>query len=428
MKTRTLLYIRIGAILGVLCLALALFAACGGQPSYANSTSTEGLVFSDNGDGSLTVTGYEGTEPAVTIDTFGGKPIRTIAHGAFSENETVTSVSLGQSVEQIESAAFANCPNLAALNTMSSSLICIGDAAFLGCDLLTTVSLPATVESIGVDAFLGCNALSKLSFGGNGVEWTRIKVGANNDILDGIVILADGKAFEGFYLSGDCTSTIEWLLDTEGNLTVVGEGAIPDYGIAAAPWYEFADSIKTVTVSGEIDIVGKNAFGGCTTLVSATLAESVRLVDDSAFYGCINLEQVTLPNNLRRIGAGAFYGCERLASVSIPDSVTHVGGGAFMNCTRLGEIHLGGGITAIAQWTFSGCETLVAIDLPASVTEIGVGAFYGCIRLAEITLGGSDFAVEKNAFANCPALSTVTVRGGEWTIANGNNDFITAVK
>lgn len=388
MKKRTDLYIRSALLPGVLCLILVTLIACGGNRSQTPAnTSTEGLLFSENGDGTLTVTGYEGTESAVIIDLYDGKEIREIATGAFSGNDTVIAVTLGMNVTRIGVASFADCASLTEVNATHSALTRIGNAAFLGCDALASVSLPATVESIGVDAFLGCDALVALSFDGDGMAWTRVKVGAHNDVLDGIVTLQNGEIFSGAFLTGECTSTVTWLLDDDGNLILTGEGHVPDYGYAEAPWYDFADKIRTVTVDGGIDIVGKNAFGGCTALTSVTLAESVRLIDDSTFYGCVSLEQVALPTNLRRIGSGAFYGCAALTAITVPDSVTHIGGGAFMNCSRLAEVTLGKGITSLEQWTFSGCERLTKITVTAEITEIGKGAFYGCP--AELTPSGN---------------------------------------
>lgn len=431
MKTTIRTCIRVVTLLGILCLTVALFVSCGGDfesPETTGSPSTAGLVFSENADGTLSVTGYIGAEADVVIDIHEGKTVTEVAASAFLGNKTVKSVTLGAGVKTIGVAAFADCTALASMDAASSSLTRIANAAFLGCDALVSVSLPSTLGSIGVDAFLACDALTTLAFDGDGAAWTRVSIGAHNDVLNDIVMLANGEKFEGAFLSGDCSATVKWLMDAEGNLTVTGKGHMPDYDYQGAPWFEFADSIKTVLVDDGIDIVGKNAFSGCTELVSVTFAESVRLIDDSAFYGCVNLSEVTLPQNLRRIGAGAFYGCEHLRAVVIPDSVTHIGGGAFMNCMRLAEVTLGGGITAVEQWTFSGCERLMRIEIPEGVTEIGVGAFYGCTHLSAVTLGGASMSVGKNAFRGCDNLSAVIFRGGEWTVDDSNTDFITAIQ
>ena len=419
-----------GVLVAVLiCLTAVLLVSCGEWGgSHPATSSTDGLIYEEKADGTLAVIGYEGEDTAIVIDLYKGLAVTSVGVNAFAGNENITSVSLGAHVSKIDVAAFAGCTGLAAFDASASVVDRIGNAAFLGCDALASVSLPVTVTSIGVDAFLGCDALATLAFGGDAMEWTRVRVGAHNECIENIVTLANGETFDGAFISGDCTELIKWLLDGEGNLTVTGEGHIPDYGIGAAPWAELADKIKTVTVDEGIDVVGKNAFGGLTALTSVTLADSVRLISDSAFYGCTALVEVKLPSNLRRIGSGAFYGCDHLGAVVIPDTVTMVGGGAFMNCTRLATVTLSASMTSLEQWTFSGCERLMTVELPASITSVGVGAFYGCIQLSEITLGGAGLAIEKNAFAGCSSLATAVIRGGEWTAADGNNDFVTAVK
>ena len=255
----------------------------------------------------------------------------------------------------------------------------VGNAAFLGCSALSLVSLPLSLTSIGVDAFLGCDSLDVLAFGGGGMDWTRVKVGAHNEALDGIVTLADGTRFDGAFVTGSCTETIQFVLDAEGHLLLTGEGSIPDYTyLEQAPWSDFSDRIRKVTVEGNIDVVGKFAFGRCTNLEEVVLGDSVRLIEDSAFYECYRMTTVTFPANLRRIGSGAFYGCASLSRAVLPDSVTHVGRGAFMNCISLSEVTLGTGITSVEAWTFSGCESLFTITAAAPVNEVGVGAFNGC--------------------------------------------------
>lgn len=421
--------IRVPLIAVLLCLAAVLLISCGEWGgSHPATSSTDGLIYEENADGTLTVIGYEGEATDIVIDLYEGKEIASVGVNAFSGNQNITSVTLGASVSKIDVAAFAGCTYLTEVNAAASKVERIANAAFLGCDALTAVSLPDTVANIGVDAFLGCDALFTLSFGGDAMAWTRVHIGAHNESIEGIVTLANGETFDGAFVSGECTSLVKWLLDDEGNLTVTGEGHIPDYGMGKAPWSALSDTIKTVTVADGIDVVGKNAFGGLTALTSVTFAESVRLISDSAFYGCTALTEVNLPSNLRRIGSGAFYGCASLGSIAIPDTVTMVGGGAFMNCSRLLSVILSASMTTLEQWTFSGCERLMTVELPASITSVGVGAFYGCIQLSEVTLGGGALAIEKNAFANCPSLATATIRGGEWTAADGNNDFITAVK
>ena len=137
------------SLAALLCLLLAVVPSCGGATSQ--STSTEGLVFHTNADGSLSVIGYEGEETDVIIDTHAGLPIREIGVSAFAESN-VTSVTLGASVTAVEVAAFAACESLTEVNAASSALTTVGNAAFLGCSALSLVSLPLSLTSTALRA------------------------------------------------------------------------------------------------------------------------------------------------------------------------------------------------------------------------------------------------------------------------------------
>lgn len=427
---------RIAFFAGLFCLVCLLVTACGAGeaetdapvPSDVTGTPTEGLLYAEKKDGTLSVVGYEGTDPDVTVGAHEGKTVSEIAMGAFSSNKTVRSVTLGAGVTKIGVAAFADCTELTAVHAEGSALLRVSNAAFLGCEKLARIALPATLEGIGVDAFLGCDALSEVAFDGDSLAWLRVEVGAHNETLRDVVTLAGGEAFEGALQAGTCSATVRWILDGDGVLTLTGKGHVPDYAYENAPWFPYAASVQAVIVEEGIDVVGKNAFAGCVNLTAVTLAESVRLIDDSAFYGCVALGEISLPNNLRRIGATAFYGCEHLRAVVIPHTVTHVGAAAFMNCVRLTDLTLSDGMTALSHWTFSGCGRLTAVSLPAGITEIGTGAFYGCEYLTDVTFLGTPTLIKKSAFGGCVRLTNASCADG-WAgvTVMENNDPLTAI-
>ena len=107
-----------------------------------------------------------------------------------------------------------------------------------------------------------------------------------------------------------------------------------------------------ITLSGDVTIIGVNAFYGREHLLSVSIPSSVTEIGEDAFDGCPNLTTVTFNKNLSTIGPGAFGGCEKLTNVTLPE-----------------------GLTTIADAAFQSCEAMASITIPASVTSIGASAF-----------------------------------------------------
>ena len=95
---------------------------------------------------------------------------------------------------------------------------------------------------------------------------------------------------------GKYNAKISWTLDTDGTLTITGNGYLDGYSgnissNSISPWC--GDSrIKTVVVSTGVKSVGAGAFLNCENLKTVVLPESLTRVYSSAFYGCGALQYV----------------------------------------------------------------------------------------------------------------------------------------
>ncbi len=132
---------------------------------------------------------------------------------------------------------------------------------------------------------------------------------------------------------------LTWILDSDGTLTISGEGTMPDYYVRPTeflpPWFEYRDDISSVIIGNDVSNIGDDAFFRCSNLTSITIGNSVTSIGRDAFSGCSSLISVTIPNSVTNIGYGAFYGCRNLTSVIIGSSVTNIGDAAFMECSGL---------------------------------------------------------------------------------------------
>ena len=189
---------------------------------------------------------------------------------------------------------------------------------------------------------------------------------------------------------GPCGEKHTWKF-TNGHLLIEGSGDMPNYTYlqydnGPTPWYDFRNSIKTVTIGDGITSIGSEAFCYCNNLTSISIPNSVTSLGDYAFYGCSNLKTITIPEGVTSIENSVFSYCTSLASIEVPEGVTSIGGGAFMGCSNLVSIAIPEGVTSIGRRAFYGCSSLVSIAIPEGVTSIGDRTFDDCNNLVSIAI------------------------------------------
>ena len=89
----------------------------------------------------------------------------TDCYGAFSDCTSLTSIEIPASVETIESTAFKRCTALTTVTFEKGSQLKIIELdTFRSCHSLTSIEIPASVETIGAAAFIYCTALTTVTF------------------------------------------------------------------------------------------------------------------------------------------------------------------------------------------------------------------------------------------------------------------------
>ena len=379
--------------------------------------------------------------PALAIDAIPQDSLKTvvitsgdsIGSSAFEYCDSLTSITIPNSVTSIGFEAFRNCASLTSIS-IPSSVRSIGYNAFYACDSLASITFKGSVASIGHNAFDGCDALEI-------VDIASIRGWAGIEFEDETANpLSNGSAL---YLSG------ELVLDL-----------VFPVGVATIKQYAFynCSSITSVTLTHNMRTIGNRAFDGCDKLVEVyngsqldimagsygygyvgyyamnittsstqswftdtddgyrfiydatndsgylvgyygdetelTLPDSFMAYNgekvteyeiyDSAFRGCRSLTSITIPDSVTSIGGAALEGCTSLTTVTIPDSVTSIGGSAFRDCTSLASVTIGNSVTSIGSAAFWGCTSLTSITIPDSMTSIGTNAFNDCTSLASV--------------------------------------------
>ena len=392
----------------------------------------------------------------------------------------------------------------------------IGNCAFKYCESLTSITIPDSVTSIGSDAFRGCTSLTTVTIG-NSV--TSIK---NYTFIDCVKLIevynlsslnitagSTGNGNVGYSAKVVHTSLNEesilenvndyifmtwedkyYLLGYVGNeskLTLPESYNGNNYEIYQYAFYN-RDDITKVIIPDSVTNVGDYAFYNCMNLTSITIPDSVISIGDNAF-GCTKLVEVynlsslsitagsrgngyvgyyakvvhtslneesilenvndyifmtwedkyylmgyigdknelTLPESYNgndyEIYKYAFYNRDDITKVIIPDSVTNVGDYAFENCSSLAYneydnvYYLGNEGNPYLVLIKAKTTVLISYTINENTKFIHSYAFQDC-SMTGVNIPYSVRSIGSGAFYNCTNLQTITISYGVTSIGD----------
>ena len=344
----------------------------------------------------------------------------------FAYCHSLTSITIGDGVTSIGNYAFSDCTSLTSI-TIPNSVTSIGEYAFAYCGSLTSVMIPDSVTSIGSSAFYGCSNLTIYCEAeakpiGWDADWNfydcPVVWGYNSTEPEEPEVPEEPEDPE--------TPTTPAIFTIEGN-TITG---LTEYGKTLTE-IEIPESIDGV----EINAIGDSAFANCLLFTSVTIGDRVTSIGYGAFTGCSYLSNVTIGKNVKNIGITAFALCNSLNEIVIPSSVTTLEG-AFYGCEGLSSIIVEQGnqnFTVIDGnlYTKDG-KTLIQyalkstnseFEIPNGVTGIGIGAFAFCKTLNEIIIPNSVTNIGRESFYKANNLQ-YNVEGELNYLGNEQNKYL----
>jgi hypothetical protein len=250
-------YIKKSSVLPVLVAVVAVLVACPSQAQFTYTTNN----------GTITITGYTGTNGEVTIPgQINSARVTAIGDNAFAGNTNLTSVVIPNSVASIGASAFDDCSSLTNA-IIGNSVASIGNDAFTGCTSLSSVTIPNSVTSIGVEAFSYCANL----------------VAINVDV------------------SSTSYSSVNGILFDKSQTAIVE--------------YPAGKLESSYAIPNSVVSIGTNAFNGNTNLARVTIPTSVTSIKNWAFVGCRSLTSITIHSSVTNIADNAFWYCYSLQGI-----------------------------------------------------------------------------------------------------------------
>ncbi|MBO7313867.1 MAG: leucine-rich repeat domain-containing protein, partial [Alistipes sp.] len=320
-------------------------------------------------------------------------------------------------VTEIGEDAFFNCDSITSV-TIPDSVKTIGEVAFAECNSLTSVTIPNSVATIGENAFGWCDSLEKFS-GKFASEDGRCL------IIDGALNSFAPAGVTEYTIPDSVTKINDYVFSELSNLTKVVIGVnVTTIGKHA---FDKCSNLTEVIIPNSVKSIGEYAFSECNSLTSVNIPDSVTTIEESAFRNSQNLKSVTIGNGLQTIEFSVFCGCSNLTSVTIGEGVTSIGEQAFCECTSLTSITIPDSVESIGWCAFAECSSLANVTIPNCVTEIGDWAFYLCSSLTNINIPDSVTTIGEGAFCDCSSLAGVTIGNGVTNIESWAFDYCSSL-
>ena len=120
--------------------------------------------------------GYEGDIiiPETVMSNRASFLVTSIGENAFFSCQSLTAITLPNSVKSIGMGSFTYCESLTSI-TIPDSVKVIANMAFYHCSSLTEITIPSSVKSLGHNAFSNCISLEAITYNGTRDKWKKVK-------------------------------------------------------------------------------------------------------------------------------------------------------------------------------------------------------------------------------------------------------------
>ncbi|MCD7713836.1 MAG: leucine-rich repeat domain-containing protein [Prevotella sp.] len=342
---------------------------------------------------------------------------------------SLTTINLPASVETVGDYAFNYCAYLTSISFNGTNLKTIGNHAFANCrnDSLTSISLPSSLETIGNNAFDSCQYVAQLNIPASvtciGDSAFHYCTGAESITFGGTEDQTSSLTSIGDYAFAECSNENLTTITLPNALETIGKHA-----------FDSIPNVATLTIPAKVTSIGDKAFANWTMLATLTYnavnCTTAGSASGPVFDGSDNFKKLTIGKDVEIIPTYLFNQCAALDTVVYnPTNCTSVTTDyeypTFKGCSSIANVTIGEGVTKVPDRLFDGYGT------PSKVTQDNDSETaaddetdetdpdnYGFANFKSLTLPSSLTSIGDYAFRLCTGLDTLNIQEGITTVGS----------
>ena len=343
-----------------------------GKNAFLSCTRLTSCIIPDS---TITEIPFEAFLKAGLIEFRVPEGVTYIEQRSFEQMPNLLRVHLANSVKSLTSWSFYNLPalqdpiyndslfvlmpdNYQGAYTIPSSIKVICNMAFYGCTKVTSLTIPEGVEQIeSLSLFFSLNSSVKTLH----IPSTVNYIGPNaicSGRLETVTVAADNQHYTTW--NGlVCTKDMKTLVYCPDRKYV--NTTLPESIEHIAPYAFYVASNLYKLEMPNVKTIGENAFAE-NNLESLTLPACLEEIGNEAFSESFDLTSVTIPASVTNIGEEVFSYSRKLNKAVINNAI--IGKGQFYKATGLETIEIGTNLREIHAYAFQQCQKLWYVRMP----------------------------------------------------------------
>ena len=325
-------------------------------------------------------------------------PSNAFASCGTNSSNKLTSITIPASVETIGGSAFSGCTQLTSISFASGSkLKSIGSNAFNNVKI-TSLALPDSITTLNQTAFGSLANLTKLQLPKSLTSISTVEGGQDRFLFKGLSKLAEVQIGEEANANGVY----------EGDYYSSKDGVLYNKDFTEIVYYPVAKAISTmedkVDEYGEVVLDKEGNPEKVTVTGKYVVPAGVQSIGAYAFSGNVTghsqLTHLVISKEVVTIAYKAFASCSNLTQITFEEgrlAPLNLGDSAFVSCTSLKGETIGEGENAKNVFT-----------VPSTVIFSGSNIFAGCAFRNIVFENGNQSTSLKGTFYNCTRLETVS--------------------